>query len=246
MEFDLEDVELDDYEEFEDDEPEEDEEEEVQQVGYVEEPEEEKEVWRPHRTPNWTDEEKIEILVSKMPGRKKVLLQTIEFMREPRTSSECDKAIDGFQHDNYSVYSAVTLRRLLEENGAIKYIAPQEREQNKPAIDEDGNMIVTKAPEGKWVATEAGINYLESVDRYQELADLLEMDAEYIEIYKRILRFCAEEPRDKTEIDDLVDDDPLLQKPRRYSGYFVARLEKCDAMEWKGDWITTEVGKSIL
>ena len=44
----------------------------------------------------------------------------------------------------------------------------------------------------------------------------------------------------------IVDNDPLVQKPRLYAPHFVDKLEKCDALEWRKAWFTTEIGKQGL
>ena len=47
-------------------------------------------------------------------------------------------------------------------------------------------------------------------------------------------------------INGVVDNDPLVQKPRLYAPHFVDKLEKCDALEWRKAWFTTEIGKQGL
>ena len=49
-----------------------------------------------------------------------------------------------------------------------------------------------------------------------------------------------------TELDNAVNDDPLAQSPRIYAPFLVDRLERCDAIEWKGAWRLTEVGQEVL
>jgi hypothetical protein len=231
----------------EDDEPEE--EEDVEFVGYTEKPP--AEVIVPAK-PELTPEERIAALIKGMPGRKKILLGIIEYCREPRSPGEVDAYTEELQEHNYSVYTPIILRKLLEEAGAIEYLEGEAAglpAEPEPVTETDGDeefLVVTQRPEGKWLATAAGLATVEAEDPYKALEDLLVDDKAYLEIYMRILRFCQEQPRTKKEIDDIVDDDPLVQKPRRYSGYFVDKLEVRSALEWKGNWNTTQVGLDIL
>jgi hypothetical protein len=107
---------------------------------------------------------------------------------------------------------------------------------------------VTKRPEGLWVSTPAACAIYDSLDYVGELRKVLDEEPEYAEIFVRILRYCAETPRTKPQLNDLVDNDPiLLAPPRRYSGYFIERLDTCNALEWRtGGWVCTEVGRAFV
>ena len=107
---------------------------------------------------------------------------------------------------------------------------------------------VEEAKPGLWQATAAGIAAVDAVDSLANTRELLAKEPQYLDIYHQILAFCAEEQygRSSKEIDNLVNDSPLLEKPRRYSGYFVSRLERQGALEWKGGWCVTDVGRTII
>jgi hypothetical protein len=241
-EFELDDVLV--FDPLADDEPD-DEDETTEFIGIVERPDD-RAATPP--VPELPPEERTRELIKKMPGRRKVLLGIMEFCRKPQSPTAVDEFTDGLQKSNYSVYTPVVLRHLLEEAGALEYLEAPEAANANPAdaVDEDGYLVVTKRPEGTWVTTAAGIAVLDSLNPQQELLDLLERDSTYLEIYRRILSYCAEEPRSKKQLDDLVDNDPLVQSPRRYSGYFVDKLEACDALEWAQKWSTTDIGKEVL
>ena len=88
---------------------------------------------------------------------------------------------------------------------------------------------------------------LDEQDPAGDFKKLLSDDLPYLDIYKNILRFCSEEGgRNVLQIDELIKDAPLLQHPRKYGGYFIERLEKCEALIWKGTWITSPLGKTII
>jgi hypothetical protein len=225
---------------------EDDEAESVEFIGYIEKPSDEQ-IEKPAQ-PELTPVEKIRKLLVQMAPRRKVLLGIIDFCRDPQSPSAVDEFTDNLQSINSSVFSPVTLRQLLEQAEALEYLEGVTDDDSPAAdeLDEDGYLVVTKRPEGTWVATAAGIEVLDSLNPQQDLLNLLEKDSVYREIYLRILNYCDEEPRTKKQIDAIVDDDPLVQSPRRYSGYFVDKLDVCDALDWNKAWSTTSVGRSVL
>ncbi|MDR0515025.1 MAG: hypothetical protein LBG81_07690 [Coriobacteriaceae bacterium] len=107
-------------------------------------------------------------------------------------------------------------------------------------------LVVSSRPVGKWVSSAAGLAYIDSFDPASELEAMLAEEPQYLEIYLRILESCAQAPRTKTELNDLVDSDPLVQSPRRYSGYFIDRLDCCGALKWSPRWEATTAGREYL
>lgn len=100
---------------------------------------------------------------------------------------------------------------------------------------------------GLWQATDEGLSVVDAQDDEGAIRELLGKEPVYLDIYHQILDFCCEEGgRSAKEIDRLVNDSPLLEEPRRYSGYFVGRLERKGALEWRGGWCTTEAGKAMI
>lgn len=121
----------------------------------------------------------------------------------------------------------------LVENGEEMTLSFLEIEETKP---------------GSWIATEAGCAAVDELDDTAATRELLEKEPRYLDIYHQILDFCAQEEygRSSKEIDNLVNDSPLLQEPRRYSGYFVSRLERQGALEWRSGWCVTDAGREII
>lgn len=100
---------------------------------------------------------------------------------------------------------------------------------------------------GLWVATPEGLEVVDEQDDAGEIRKLLAAEPQYLDIYHQILDYCCEEGgRSAKEIDRLVNDSPLLEEPRRYSGYFVGHLERKGALEWRGGWCTTQVGRDMI
>ncbi len=212
----------------------------------------------------------IEELLTRNPGRKPVLLQIIEFCCEERTSQEVAELVEQAQAENRSVYTPQSLCSILERAGALTGRAEEasqdgqaegEPEADAPA-EQDGapEQDGAEQPEVEareaiaqptmyWLATDDGLTVVASHKEGHALEELLASESEspYVEIYERVLAFCAAEPRKKPQIDALVDDDPLVQNPRRYSNHFIELLENREALSWHdGGWNATELGRRYL
>lgn len=187
--------------------------------------------------------EAISNLFEKNPGRRPIFLQIIEMCEAGKPSSEIVTEVDALQAHNQSVYAPITLCRALERAGALTVVEPADE-----PIDEDAEFLeITEQADPIWTATEAGLDVLRHEREGGGVKNLLEIDAKYLTIYHRVLAFCKEAPRMKSEIDAIVDFDPLVQEPRRFSNHFIELLERHDALVWKDNmWNITELGKKTL
>ncbi len=202
-----------------------------------------------------TPRERIDDLFKSMEPRRKVLLGILASVSDGRKPvAEVNAAVDRMQEDNFSVYSAANLCTLLEKAGAIERVTadgqPADEIETEPktvVVDGVEYLEAAEPVEIFWQITEAGQEKLASDKPMDRLHELLEKDAQYAVIYKRILTLCAAEGGASTpSINSAVDDDPLVQKPRLYAPHFVDLLEKCDALEWRKAWYTTEIGQQAL
>lgn len=237
-------------------------------------------------------EERIEKLLAEVHGMKRLYLKVIAHCREPKSVEDMDEFITGLKEQFNCIFSPVVIRELLEEAGAIEYVAPQAAEDDveyaRPAQgsreiapdvktaagdDESGMLVpiadesevvhetyvegdeeveidfleIDQAPEGTWVATAAGLSFVDAMDDVRSSRELIEKEPVYVDIYHQILDFVnVSFGRSAKEIDRLVNDSPLLEEPRRYSGYFVARLEREGAIEWRDGWVITDAGREVL
>ena len=143
-------------------------------------------------------------------------MAALEACRTPRTPSELDSIMDEVLRCNRSVYRPAELRALLERYGALAY-EPSEEEQAAQAaletggepelvVDEDGNFVTTAPTEGVWAITEAGacVSSIPILSARKAQA-LLAKDAVYLPVYRALLEFAAECPRDKSAIDAVID-----------------------------------------
>lgn len=188
-------------------------------------------------------EDAIESLMSHNPGRRPVFLKIIEYCTEPRTESEVAAVVDAAQASNASVYGPATLCRMLERSGALTCEVPETADE---VVEDDGTeyLEIKEAPEARWTATDAGLAVAAAHREGGPLRELLAREAQYEPVYRKLLAFCAAAPRTKKEIDALIDGDPLVQRPRRYSNHFVELLESREALAWvDGRWTLTELGE---
>lgn len=173
-------------------------------------------------------------------------------------SNEIDSTEDGSNavggKGNTSAFSSDYLEASLawNEGGVLERVneAPIQHE----SLIEDGQEItldyleIEQARPSWWLATPAGLAAVSALDDLGATRELLAKEPEYLDIYHQILDFCAQEEfgRSPKEIDNLVNNSPLLQEPRRYSGYFVSRLERQGALEWRSGWCITAAGTTIM
>ncbi len=109
-------------------------------------------------------------------------------------------------------------------------------------------MLEVHVPEpARYRATEDGLAAVEAENPAARFASFMEENALYAPIFRTVLENCdREEGATKKQIDALVDHDPLCREPRRFSGYFVDKLEDADAIVFEGVWRTTDVGRAML
>jgi hypothetical protein len=198
---------------------------------------------------------RIEDLFTSFATRRSILLGILIFLDEPKRSDLLDEKVTGLQENNVSVYSGYNYSQLLSEVGAIKKVNEdgsdfdEEAEQLPDIVEIDGAKFY-KPTDGKqvfWLTTDEGHAYLETDDPYTRLVELIAGEPQYQTIYKRLLEFCDNEVgRTSEELVKLIDDDPLVQKPRKYFSYFAKKLEDCSALSWTKKWQTSELGKKGL
>ena len=126
-------------------------------------------------------------------------------------------------------------------------LAEVEQEPLRVEVDGVEYWRVAPAPEVFWSLTEAGAAKLDSYRPMEMIAALYETEPQYGAIFTTCLELCARDGgASLREIGDVVDDEPVLQNPKRYAMYFIDKLEHAGAVEWTAQWSATEHGRAYL
>ena len=198
----------------------------------------------PEATPEVPAAERIAKLFAEMIRQKALLVAVIDFCRDERTAAQIDEMLAPLQEFRRSVYTPSTIRRLLERAGALDYFSHDEAPEEQ--VDENGNLVVPEKPDPTWLSTADGLEYIEAQDPFSELVRAIEPYAEHIEVFRRILEACNEEGTSISAIERGVAELGILAGGKLQAGFFVGKLEDFEAIEWRGSWITTELGLQYL
>lgn len=194
--------------------------------------------------------ERIAAAIKGMPGEAKLLFHIIEFCREPQDGDAVMAQVTEFRDGAVSIYDPETVCAILEDAGAIEMLYDGDPDAEPTVYEEDGfeYLKVEEAPAFRYVATADGLDAVEADDpalRFEQALD--EDERALVPIFRRVLERCEGAGLPKKQIDAFVDSDPLVQDPRRFSGFFIDKLEEAGALRFKdGLWATTPTGKDML
>lgn len=194
-------------------------------------------------------QEAIKSLIDHNPGRRPVLLAIMQMCAgEGMPASKVTEEVNKLQADNLSVYSPMTLCRMLERAGGLALEMPDVHDVEEDVEEGVEYLEIKEHIDPIWHATEDGLAVCEEFSRAPVFHDIvLDRDSSYLEVYRAVMLALDERPRTKREIDDLVDTFEIVKKPRRFGGHFVDILERADAIEWKDRaWQLTEAGRELL
>jgi hypothetical protein len=159
------------------------------------------------------------------PALYRLLYMLLDYCQVPRYESEISGWMLPFPEMRTSFYTPAILVNWMIGAGGI-------------TLTEDQG-------EQKWVTTEAGRTALEYNNPELRLQQLFEEDVRYKSIYLQILEFCAS-PRERGEIEELLNGNPALEYPKLYPNYFIDRLEASGGLQWLDKWQTTDAGLTFL
>lgn len=187
--------------------------------------------------------ERIEKLLKGIPGQQFRILSAVEAcMDGEKTLSQVIEHVDAaFPHVS-SVYGTGRLVQLLEAAGAIERIDAKGAQEGDEADDE-----VQRQEPSTYIATCEGKAAVEARTGMGQMESFLQEEPRYIPVYKRILTMCTiDEGRLVQEINAVVNPDPVCAEPKRFSTYFLRRLEGVGAIRFDDSWKTTSYGKRSL
>lgn len=153
-----------------------------------------------------------------------------------------------------TVFSAYDLCVLLEEAGAIQKVTADGESYDMSGVDpvivEDeatGAMYyqANEPADLHWKLLEPGQTILDDDNPVSRAQAAFDADEYLKPLYKRLLTLCQEE-QGIEDLNDAINYDALTQEPRVYAPFLIDRMEKADAIEWKGAWHITEIGLEAL
>lgn len=197
--------------------------------------------------------ERTKELFGYMYPHRMALYGILEAAQQPIKNADMEEVIEKIREHKFSVYEPTNLCTMLETAGALQAVTedgePYVRDNPQPEIVvENGEeyYVPTYPAPIFWQITEAGAQMLDERDPGAKLKKQLEVDKEFLCIYKRVMRMASTE--DGTTIPELsaaVDKDPLISQPQRryFVQHFVEALERCEAIAWNGKtWRLTDLG----
>lgn len=190
----------------------------------------------------------VKLMLKRNPARRPVLLSILGLCVEGCPSSVVTERVTEWQKDNLSVYSPMTLCRMLERAGGLELEMPEVSEEHEVVEDGVVYLEITDSVDPVWHTTAAGQEVHDECTQGAEFREMvLVKDARYIEVYRAVMERIIAEPRTKQDIEDFVATFPICQKPLRFGNHFLDILEATDAIAWSDHaWRITDLGRSLL
>lgn len=198
-------------------------------------------------------QESICALLDEVQGLRPVFEGIVNFCRTERRPAEVDEKYAQLTEFNVCTFSPIRVRAMLEEVGALVYIEPdqsddaQENLLEAEAVFVDGECYeIATRPEGRWLATQAGLEVVDARSPMAEVSEMLRLEPEFAPEFKKIIEALVEGPKSITELEQLVEQDELMLASHRYASFLVKRLESCGVIGFCGKWTLLEPGCRVL
>lgn len=201
-----------------------------------------------------TAAERIEALFDQMPTLQHMLFGMLSACATPLPNEDLVARVEEMKAHHHTVYGSLTLANLLERAGAIvqtdgEGVPLTEVEQEPLQVEVDGVAFwrVAPVPEVYWSLTEEGAEKLDTYRPLERIAACFAEEPRYAPIFTTCLEMTAQPGGVSLRaLGDVVDDEPVLQSPKRFAMYFIDKLEHAGAVEWTGQWSITEHGRAYL
>lgn len=158
---------------------------------------------------------------------------------EPETNAEVDAVAAEVEAEAAAIAAA-----------NVEALKDMEAFDNEDDLDEFAGeyLTPTPAPPVWYQATEAGLDAITKYASEQTIVNVIAEEPKYLPIYHQVLSMLAEEDgQSMKDLDAAVNADPLLVEPKRFCGYFLDRLDRSGAAEFKASrWRITPRGASVL
>ena len=201
-----------------------------------------------------TAELRIAALFDQMPTLHAMLYDILSASATPIASDELLSLVDELKSHHHCIYDASTLLNLLERASAIQKtdaegVPLSDIEQEPLQVEIDGELYweVAPAPDVYWLNTEDGQAKLDAYKPIELIQACVDEDPRYEEIYRTVLELCDREGGvTLAEVGDVIDDEPVLQNPKRFATFFIDKLERAGAVRWNGRWVIAQPGADYL
>lgn len=182
------------------------------------------------------------------PNRRADMLAVLGLCEGGCASSQIVSMLEERNADNRSVYAPMTYCRMLERAGGLRLEMPQTSEEHEDVAEGVGYLEIKETIDPVWHTTEAGSAvYAEQTSGAAFKDIVLDRDSIYIDVYVALLEELSRYPMTRVEIDELAEEFPITQSPRRYGSHFIDMLERVYAIEWHDHaWNITELGRTML
>ncbi|WP_296011457.1 hypothetical protein [uncultured Adlercreutzia sp.] len=198
--------------------------------------------------------ERIEALFDQMPTMQRLLFAILDACDTPVATADLEARIQELKRHHHSVYEPLTLCSLLERAGAIvqtdaegTLLAATEQEPLRVDVEGVEFWRPAPAPEVYWSLTDEGRAQRDSYRPLELIGACYAAEPQYADIFTTCLELCGREGGESLKaLGDVIDDEPVLQSPKRYAMYFIDKLEHAGAVEWRGSWTITDAGREYL
>ena len=171
-------------------------------------------------------------LLSREHAHRHGLRKMLMLCEVPRSTAEIESAVLAFPEMKVSIFSPTILLSWLTGTGGIERVVVEGAEAEEEEV--------------RWQTTAAGKKVIEREAPDRRLRELLDEQPRYRDIYLQVLRFC-QTPRTRPEVESLLQDNPVMEKPKVYASFFLQNLEEKGGLEWVDSrWQTTEAGEGVL
>jgi hypothetical protein len=188
------------------------------------------------------------VFIGREPAKREVYLATLRYIgaRHEAKRFDVEAYMDTLVPMRWIHQSAGILLDCLMKADALVESLPAP--QYDPDIDEE----VVDPEAIAYTLTDAAAAALETLAPARRLDALFVSEPGRVAGFKKLLAFCAAQPRTRNEIDALLAED-CAHEPKRaggfpglYPSYYADALERAGALVWDEGWRTTEEGRSLL
>ena len=196
----------------------------------------------------------VDDLIKSMQPQRLYLMKFLAAAEDLPTMDDMKAIYDDWFEYSPTVFTAYDMCVLLEEAGALERVTADGSPYDMSAVDpvmttdEATGAVYYQANEPAdlhWKLTDAGRTILDDDDPVARAQADFDADERLQPLYKRLLTLCKD-GADLEELNDALNYDDLAWEPRVYAPFFIDRMEKADAIEWRGTWKLTDTGQKVL